>query len=420
MGSQSDASIETLLQQAVFASDSDRATARTAIRKLAASRGIWLASILPFYQARAQAAFRNLTVPAMNVRGLGYEFCSAIFRAAIAGNVGAFIIEIAQSEIEYTDQRPDEVAVIALAAAIREKYRGPIFLQGDHYKVHQPTDPGKLDDEVRLTERLVDESLEAGMYNIDIDTSAFVDLAQTPGREQQSTNAELTARLVRRIREREPFPVSIGGEIGEIGGKVSTPEDLRGFMEGLKDRLAGMSGISKVAVQTGTSHGGVLNPDGTAKEVPVNMDALKELSRIAREEYGMAGAVQHGASTLPEETIKVFPTTGCAEIHLSTGFQDVILDHREFPRDLLQKMEEYVKERFGGDRLEGQTDAQFIRKHRRKAWGQWKRQLADLPQETLRAIGESLEEKISQYFFLLHVTETRQLVDRFVQRSTIG
>ena len=72
---------------------------------------------------------------------------------------------------------------------------------------------------------------------------------------------------------------------------------------------------------------------GIVKRLPV-IDTLDRLSRVAREEYGLAGCVQHGASTLPEALFDRFPQVETAEIHLATGFQNLLYEHGAFPRDL--------------------------------------------------------------------------------------
>ena len=78
----------------------------------------------------------GFTVPAMNLRMMTYDTARAVFRAAKALSAGAFIFEIARSEIGYTEQRPHEYAASVLAAALREGSRGPVFFQGDHVQVN--------------------------------------------------------------------------------------------------------------------------------------------------------------------------------------------------------------------------------------------------------------------------------------------
>ena len=141
--------------------------------------------------------------------------------------------------------------------------------------------------------------------------------------------------------------VSIGGEIGEVGKQNSTEAELRAYLDGYHGRAAqrgaatGPSGLSKVSVQTGTSHGGVPLPGGGVAEVKLDFGTLERLSAVART-YGLAGAVQHGASTLPDELFHRFPKVETAEIHLATGFQNSLYEHPAFPRDLLAEIEALV------------------------------------------------------------------------------
>ena len=65
-----------------------------------------------------------------------YDTARSIFRTAIALGAGAFILEIARSEIAYTDQRPAEYVSVILGAALREGFRGPLFIQGDHFQIN--------------------------------------------------------------------------------------------------------------------------------------------------------------------------------------------------------------------------------------------------------------------------------------------
>ena len=168
-----------------------------------------------------------------------------------------------------------------------------------------------------------------------------MDLSQPTVAEQQRVNAENTAELTRFIRSLQPdgVTISVGGEIGEVGKSNSTEEELRAYLDGYLGLLGdGAEPISKVSVQTGTSHGGVVLPDGSVAEVSIDFDTLRRLSTVAREEYGFAGCVQHGASTLPEDAFHHFPENGTAEIHLATGFQNIIYDDGGLPDELRTEM----------------------------------------------------------------------------------
>ena len=142
--------------------------------------------------------------------------------------------------------------------------------------------------------------------------------------------------------------------------------------------MPGAVGISKVSVQTGTSHGGVPLPDGGVAEVKLDFEVLRELGEVARRDYGLAGAVQHGASTLPDELFHRFPAVETAEIHLATGFQNALYEHPAFPEALHREIEAWCYANAADERKDGQTDQQFVYTTRKKAIGPFKRQLWDL------------------------------------------
>ena len=113
-----------------------KGTARWIIRSVAAARGIRPASIHHLYMAMGRGEASGFTVPAMNIRVMSYYTARAAFRAARAMDAGAIIFEIARSEIGYTEQRPHEYAAMITAAALREDFNGPLFIQGDHVQVN--------------------------------------------------------------------------------------------------------------------------------------------------------------------------------------------------------------------------------------------------------------------------------------------
>ncbi|MDP3142859.1 MAG: class II fructose-bisphosphate aldolase, partial [Candidatus Omnitrophota bacterium] len=379
------------------------------IARMAQGKRIYLASINDLYLARGRKEMSGFTVPAINLRGLTYHLARAIFRTAKRNNVGPFIFEIAKSEMGYTNQRPAEYTGVCLAAAIKEGYSGPVFIQGDHFQVNAKkyaADPKK---EINGIKELIGEAIGNGFYNIDIDSSTVVDLSKEDIKEQQRANFEICAQLTKFIRSIQPnnINVSVGGEIGEVGGKNSTIEDLRAFIDGYKECLSkGMEGISKISIQTGTSHGGVVLPDGTIAKVKLDFDTLKTLSAAARDEYGLAGAVQHGASTLPSEAFHHFPETETAEVHLATEFQNMIYESKFLPSDLKQDIYNWLKKNSAEEREEGQTDEQFIYKTRKKALGPFKPQLMGLPEDIRESIGRELEAKFEFLFKQLKVFGT--------------
>jgi fructose/tagatose bisphosphate aldolase len=393
----------------------DNQVKRAQLNALAAANGIFPASIESLYEAIGKGSYRGFSVPAMNIRGISYDTARAAFRAAIKNNVGPFVFEIARSEMSYTLQTPAEYATVVKAAALAEDYRGPVFIQGDHMQVRRSNYAKDALKEIDFLRDLIHQCVDAGFYNIDIDASTLVDIEKTDLLDQQSTNGSVTAELTKYIRDIQPanVTISIGGEIGEIGLGNSTVGDLRAFMQKYKENMVPhVKSISKISVQTGTTHGGVALPDGTIAKVQLDFDTLEKLSKLAREEYGLGGAVQHGASTLPDEMFDIFPRIGTLEVHLATGFQNIVFDSPHFPQPLLAQIHSALDTKYAGDRQADETETQFIYRNRKRAFGDFKKELWSLPAETLRQIGEELEERFSLLYHKLNVNNTRPIIDK--------
>ena len=412
--------IDALVKEAALATDAKvKDKAQQTIRELASKQGAFPASIQGLYEAAGKGLYSGITVPAINIRGITYDVARAVFRAALKNKVGTFIFEIARSEIGYTGQRPGEYAACVLAAAIREGFEGPVFLQGDHYQVSQAKYSSEPEKESNAIKEIIRESVAAGFLNIDIDASTLVDLSKKTLDEQQEKNCLVTAEMTKFMRSIEPkgVTISVGGEIGEVGKKNSTVEDLRTFMSGYLRMLGpNVKGISKISVQTGTTHGGVVLPDGSIANVEIDFKTLKELSKLAREEYHLCGAVQHGASTLPDEAFHHFPQVGTGEVHLATGFQNIIYESKYFPQELLDRINRHLSDKYTNERKQGETEEQFLYKTRKKAFGDFKKEMWSIPESNLKGIREELESRFSLLFQKLNVIGTRDLVSRFAAK----
>jgi fructose/tagatose bisphosphate aldolase len=412
--------VRDLAWTAAFSTDeATTAAAQWIVWEASQALGANSASIQELYAARGRGEVSGFTVPAINLRAQTFDMARTAFEAAASAEVGAVIFEIARSEQTYTFQRPIDFSTSVLAGAIAAGWRAPVFIQGDHYQFNAKkyaADPEAMTEEIRRACRL---AIEAGYRNIDIDSSTLVDLSQPTPDEEQRENYRRAAELTALIRtlEADGVMVSVGGEIGEVGSQNSTVEELRAYLDGyqteLRERMPDATGISKVSVQTGTSHGGVPLPDGGVAEVKLDFDVLRELGEVARREYGLAGAVQHGASTLPDELFHRFPAVETAEIHLATGFQNTLFDHPALPEDLRRRIESWCAGNTADERKPDQTDEQFLYTTRKKAIGPFKRELWDLPSKD--EILATQRRKLSFLFTELGVNGSREMIAAYIR-----
>jgi fructose/tagatose bisphosphate aldolase len=397
---------------------------RFCIRSAAENLGIYPASIHELYMGKGRGDVPlTFSVPAMNLRVLAFDAARIVFKTALKVNGSAFIFEIARSEMVYTDQKPGEYASSILAAAIAEGYRGPVFIQGDHFQASLKKMETLPDVEIKVLKNLIKEAVAAGFFNIDIDTSTLVDLNKTALPEQQAKNVGNSALFTDYIRSHEPanVTISVGGEIGEVGGHNSTEIELRTYLNGFNKALLDLNpkakGLSKISVQTGTSHGGVVLADGSIAKVSVDFDTLRNLSRVARKDYGLGGTVQHGASTLPEEAFGKFVENEACEVHLATNFVNMFFDL--IPQHLKEEMYAYLDKECASDRKPDMTNEQFYYKTRKNTIGVFKEKSWKLSPEQKAPILNAWETQFTKLFHLLGVKDTKKYVDHWIPKTIV-
>ena len=399
--------IEELVYTSVFnSSEDEKNKSRLEIRKLAEQNGILPASIHDIYMRYGKGELKGFTLPAFNVRNLTFDFSRLLFRLMKEKKVGYAIFEITRGEVGYTGQTHDEFTTTVLTAAIAEEWVGPVYIQADHTQFSAEKYKQDPLGQLEIIKQFIKKAVDAGFYNIDIDASTLVNLEKSSLIDQQQENAKMTAVLLDYIREIEPkgITVSIGGEIGHIGGKNSTVEEYKAFMELVKNQQKSSVGLSKVSVQTGTSHGGTVLPDGTIKQAVVDFSVIESIGKVAKEVYGMGGVVQHGASTLPTTLFHRFPEVETLEIHLATGFQNIIFQH--MPTELKKEIYAWLDVNCADERKEGQTDEQFYYKTRKKANGPFKEKIWKMEPSHKQTVMSALEEEVKLILHELKVENT--------------
>lgn len=347
---------------------------------LCGKAGVWPAPVGPIYSALADKAIAPLTVPAFNVRGLTFDISRAIFARANDLNAAGIMFELAPSESSTGHQSHAQYAALVCAAAASAGYQGPVLLQGDHFSL-ESTDSEEEHEVLQLSLA----AMASGYHQIDLDTAGLA-VEGPDAVARQTPNAAATARLLNELVPYAPAGTIFGGEVGEIGGANTTPEELATFIE-LVRNMAGQNAVAfgKVSVQTGTRHGGMSDASGKSLRMPLDVDLARQLANVAQS-YGFGGVVQHGASTLQMDQFASLPGCGVVEVHLATNLQDLVFDSPHFPADLRAEMTAAALEAASGGvqtaergaDTSGQGAAQVFRQQRWSMWGPYKAHLMDL------------------------------------------
>jgi fructose/tagatose bisphosphate aldolase len=407
-----------------------QALSRWIIGEGAQQLNVKLASPQEAYVAIAEGRIdREMSFAAINIRVATLDTARALFKAANDNKVGAFIAEIARSEMGYTNQSPAEYAAILQAAAMLEGFEGPLFLQGDHIQLKSnPVREGgpAAAKEIDAHRKLIHDLLAAGFGSIDLDMSPFERRTEEnlSFEEQQAENARLTAEKIADVRALEkelgiPWTVLLGGETGEVGKMNTRKEDLEAYAEGIIAHMKRLGvdpalGIRKIAVNDGTSHGGTPLPDGSVADVAIAFEILKMATDFGKQ-YGWAGSVQHGASTLPNNAFSLFPKNKAVEVHLATGFQNIAFDNGIYKlKGVQSEIEQFLADKFRGDWKAGKTFAQFAYSARKQAVGPFKWMAWTMPEDIRAKVAEDLHDQFTFLFEQLGVVDTKDLIAEYI------
>ena len=225
------------------------------------------------------------------------------------------IFELARSEMGYTDQRPAEYAACVLGAAIAEGYQGPVFIQGDHFQISAKKYASKPRSEVKA----VRDSSGGHRRRVLQHRHRHLD----SGRPEQADDPRAAGSQLRAVR-RIDRPCTIAGAEGRR--RLRRRRDRRsGRPQQHRARTAGLHGrLQPVAGQLDPQGRRPVQDQHPDRHVPWRGRPTRRHDRQGQgglrdpqpavedraKQYAMGGAVQHGASTLPEEAFSKFSEAG--------------------------------------------------------------------------------------------------------------
>ena len=408
-----------LVTAAVFEADPARRSAvRWVIRALAQESGIVPASIQSLYEAMGRGGLRvhraGRQHPRPHLRQHEGRFPGDDGRERRTGHL--------------RDREIGDRLYRTAAGRIRRRHpgggdpggiHGAGFHSGDHFQINAKKFGADPAGEVSTLKAIAREAVEAGFCNIDIDASTVVDLSKGTIEEQQFNNSHITAEMTKFIRGLEPksVTVSIGERSARWGARTARWRSCRPSWTS----TAASSARESRASARSPSRRGLLTAGSSCRMEPwprsssTSAPSRKPVESGAREIRSLRRRPAPGASTLPDDAFGRFPETGTSEVHLATGFQNMIYEHPRFPAALKEKAYDWCRANCASERKQGETEEQFLYKARKKTFGPFKKEMWDLPAEIRGAIGADLEAKFRFLFDKLRVVGTRDVVGRIVK-----
>jgi len=350
------------------------------------------------YRSIGKNYYKKSAIPKINQRALIPYLYRIMLKVMRKLNVVA-MDQIAISEAIYivggdTRKSPAIAMAQAILAGVGSEGVTPVFNSRDHLQVNRKAyDNDPVAALRNRADTIRDDVLNGKIYSVDLDTST---LALTPEEnkdvtEQQRPNFESAVKLTIFARLLEAIykvpSIALNGEVGEVGTEVVTPQELRAYLKGYRDtldqfvgqqaedmlqwirdnngifgftdeemdkiehaigyELVPFHGLEAMSAQVGTKHGGVKvkgKPWKRTGNPVVNMERLEELADICRE-FGLAGLILHGASSISEEELAEAVKRGAIAVHLATYIHDRIFSHPKFPTELVSKLFMLLREK---------------------------------------------------------------------------
>ena len=234
--------------------------------------------------------------------------------AAAAADVGAVIFELARSEQEYTFQRPGRLH----HERPRRCHRGrlaraglrpgrPLPVQCEEVRGRSGGDD--RGDPARLPAR--DRRGLRQHRHRHARRSSTCPCRRSTTSSATNYGARPSCPRSSATLEADGVTVSVGGEIGEVGKENSTEAELRAYLDGYRRELDARGRRARSGIARSASRPARRTAACRCRTAawPRSSSTSTSWSGSARSpgRYGLAGAVQHGASTLPDELFHHFP-----------------------------------------------------------------------------------------------------------------
>ena len=400
---------DRLIYNAVFHPDIQiKGTSRWLIKAIAQASQIFPASLNGVLDFSKQQGNMRLSIPVFQLPGFSYTMARAIFRAARENNARAFIFEMDSNQISHANQTLGEYSTIVAAAAVREGFKGPIFIQGNHILAHKRDFQQNPNQEKECLKKSINNAINCGFFNLWLDTFQVALPTQMGTKKNLNSIALLYAEITDSVRTLEPqgLDISLGCKLNPFQELCLEEQDIKEFMEYFQTTLQslnpGAKGISKLGFspESNSSTPKQINQPHELEYLDPN--TLIRLSKYANEKYGLVTRLNLKPSDISQNTLKRFSGIGNAELKIQLEYQALIIDHHDFPSEFKGELNFNFPNRVEEEKIRSPIS--------HKAFGIFKEKFWTLPEPLQQDISKELETTVSSLFKTLQIGNTQEWV----------
>lgn len=402
--------VEPLLYNSLFhPSERARDVCRWILREAAAAEGIHCTSLAGLYAALARGLAPPVTVPLLRACVLPYDVARAVLRAARDHASEALAFAFGPEDASDTGLSVLDYASCVLAAALRERHGGPIFLRFGPLRVRSAAFALDAGAELSRLETLASDAVEAGFLNVHVDGSRLVDPGASTPLDKVALAAAVSGRLgahVRGVRPRGGDVCLVSG-IGDPGGREAVVDAARAFLDAfevaLHTRAGRVPGLSALSLRHSTEG---------PYELPVDpdLDLLREAGEVVSHDYRIGGTSIGDVTPLEQGRLSTLPPARVREAELSLALQDAVLDHPAFPLHIRDELHRRVDTQLRAERRPGEDAGDFRRRNRRRLLAPFLRELFDLDAAARDAIAGDLRTRAGGWIAQLGGTNTQGVI----------
>lgn len=385
--------IDALLENALFNPElAVRSLAHQLIKAIANDLGIFPTSLQALYEARRRTEYLGKTVPRLAAHGLTYDMARAAFRTMKRSSTAICLFELPVETLPIAESHLQDFCSSVLAAAIKEGFYGPLFLQLGDIRYQADAFINNPQQYHQQLHQLLQLGMANGFLNFAVDTTAlphegFAEMASFSNTLNEWQQGD---RLL-----------AHGAALGDLpSGEAalnSLCANLDTYFEHLKKEGNKAHPLCKLGVK--------IKGDLANSRV-----AVEKLRDLIVSKYAFAGLTIDHLLHLSERNLRDLATWQALEVNVSELLYDRLFDSHHFPKEIIVEMRHFLTDACRHEWHVSESEEEFVHRLRHRTFAPFKKMFWEIPAATREKIGLELERTFASLFQWLGVTETVTLV----------